>query len=245
MPARTTTLTTLVLEAPLVDRREVAEDTMAFRFHVNGHAPPFLPGQACDVTLPDGQTHSFAIASSPTNGRTLMFAARMRDTPFRETLRGLPFGAAVRIGPAAGDFVLPRDPGVPVVLLAGGIGITPFRSMLKWMADTGDRRPVTLLYSGPSPDAMPFLDELEAWKSTLDLNLVLAFTKQEARGGNGAHEQGRIDAAMIQRHVPPDVLARAMVYVSGPPAMAQGLASSLRALGVGDARLKLDGFRGY
>ncbi|MEA3166287.1 MAG: hypothetical protein QOJ26_1159 [Thermoplasmata archaeon] len=240
-----TQLTTLGFEAPLVERREVAQDTMAFRFHLNGHAPHFLAGQACDVTLPDGQTHTFAVASSPTNGRTLMIAARMRDTPFKDTLRDLPFGAAVHIGPPAGRFTLPDDPATPLVFLAGGIGITPFRSMLKAMVDTGDRRPVTLLYSNPTPQAAAFLDELEAWRAVLDLTLVPTITKPESGAGEWAYEEGRIDAAMVQRHVRPDLLAKAMVYVSGPPEMVQDMAAIMERLGVRRARLKLDEFRGY
>lgn len=244
LPTRTTTLTTHALEAPLVDRREVADGTFAFRFLVNGYPPPFLPGQACDLSLPDGQTHRFAIASSPTNGRTLMFAARMRDTPFKDTLRGLPFGAAVQIGPATGTFTLPDDPATPVVFVAGGIGITPFRSMLKWMVDTGDRRPVTLLYSNPTPESMAFLDELEAWRAPLDLTLVPTVTKPAA-AGPWPYERGRIDAAFVKRHTPPQVLAKAVVYVSGPPAMVHDLANAMRTLGVHPDRLRVDEFRGY
>ena len=240
-----TILTTQGFEAPLVERREVAVDTMAFRFHLNGHSPRFLPGQACDVTLPDGQTHSFALASSPTNGRTVMIAARMRDTPFKETLRDLPFGAAVHLGPPTGTFTLPQDPAMPVVFLAGGIGITPFRSMLKAMLDTGDRRPVTLLYSNPTPQATAFLDELEAWRATLDLTLVPTITKPETGGPEWAYEEGRIDAAMVRRHVRPDVLAKAVVYVSGPPAMVDAMKAILTRTGVRDFDVKSEGFYGY
>jgi ferredoxin-NADP reductase len=240
-----TLLTAYGLEAPLVERREVAHDTMAFRFHVNGHPPAFRAGQACDITLPDGQTHSFALASSPTNSRTVMIAARMRDTPFKQTLSDLPFGAAVHIGPPTGDFVLPERSMAPVVLLAGGIGITPFRSMLKSMVDTGDRRPVTLLYSVPTPQAAAFLDELEGWRATLDLTLVPTLTKPETGGAAWAYEEGRIDAAMVRRHVRPDVLQKATVYISGPPRMVEAMAALAAALGVPAARTKLDKFWGY
>lgn len=233
------------LEAPLVERREVAADTMAFRFHVNGHPPAFRAGQACDITLPDGRTHAFALASSPANPRTVMIAARMRDTPFKQTLRDLPFGAAIHIGPPTGDFVLPERGTTPVVFLAGGIGITPFRSMLKSMLDTGDRRPVTLLYSVPTPQAAAFLDELEGWRATLDLTLVPTLTKLETGGANWAYEEGRIDAAMVRRHVRADLLAKATVYVSGPPRMVEDMAALVAELGVPAARTKLDKFWGY
>lgn len=234
-----------LFEAPLVERREVAADTMAFRFDVRGRAPAFLAGQASDVTLPDGNTHAFAIASSPANPRTLMIAARMRDTPFKETLRDMPFGAAVRITHPAGDFVLPADPSVPLLFIAGGIGVTPFRSMLKWMLDSGDRRRVTLLYSNPTPQAAAFLDELQAWQRWLDLDLVPTVTKPETAGPDWEFEEGRIDRAMVLRHARPRLLAHGLCYVSGPPAMARDLSALVQSLGVPPSRLRVDEFRGY
>lgn len=234
-----------VFEAPLVERREVAADTMAFRFDVQGRAPAFKAGQASDVTLPDGATHSFAVASSPANPRTLMIAARMRDTPFKDTLRGMPFGSAVRLTQPAGDFVLPADAHVPLLFLAGGIGITPFRSMLKWMLDSGDRRRVTLLYSNPTPQAVAFLDELQAWQRWLDLDLVPTITKPETGGPEWGFEEGRIDRAMVRRHVRPRVLAHGLCYVSGPPAMVRDMAALVGSLGVPASRIRLDEFRGY
>lgn len=222
----------------------MADDTLVFRFLVNGHPPPFLPGQACDVTLPDGQTQRCAIASSPTNGRTLMFAARIRGSPFGQTLRDLPFGAAVRIGPATGDFTLPKDPATTLVLVAGGLGIVPFRSILKWMADTGERRPVTLLYAGRAAGSMAFLDELEAWRASIGLDLAPTITATDAADASWPHERGCIDAGFVQRHVRTDALARATVYVSGPRGFVQDVAGVMRSLGVPANRLKLDTPRG-
>jgi ferredoxin-NADP reductase len=234
-----------VFEAPLVERREVAADTMAFRFDVRGRAPPFKAGQASEVTLPDSATHAFAIASSPANPRTLMIAARMRDTPFKEALRTLPFGAAVRITQPAGDFVLPPDPHTPLLFLAGGIGITPFRSMLKWMLDSGDRRRVVLLYSNPTPQAAAFLDELREWQRWLDLDLVPTITKPETGGGEWEFEEGRIDRDMIRRHVRPRMLAQGVCYISGPPGMVNDLGAAVASLGWPAPRVRLDRFWGY
>lgn len=234
-----------LFEAPLVERREVAADTMAFRFDVKGNPPRFKAGQATNVTLPDGSTHAFALASSPANPRTLMIAARMRDTPFKETLRTMPFGAAVRLTQPSGDFVLPDDPDVPLLLLAGGIGITPFRSMLKWMLDSGDRRRATLLYSNPTPQAAAFLDELEAWSGWLDLDLVPTITKPETGGADWPYEEGRIDRALLERHLRPRMVAKGMAYVSGPPAMVRDMEALVRAAGFPPSRIRLDEFRGY
>lgn len=231
-------------EAPLVERREIADETLALRFSVDGHRPTFLAGQTCTITLPNGQSRTLPLASSPGNLRTVMVAARLRGTPFTDALRDLPFGAAVLLGPPSGDFTLPKDPGQPVLLLAGGMGITPFRSMLKHMVDIGSRRPATLVYSVPTPRAAAFLDELEAWRTSLDLTLVPTVTDPGMGEEPWAYEVGRIDAAMLQRHVPAEVLRRAAVYVSGPPSMLRDLGGVATQLGIPADRLKLNESRG-
>jgi glycine betaine catabolism B len=231
-------------EAPLVERREVADGILALRFSVAGHPPEFRAGQACRVTLPNGESRTVPLASSPGNARTVMLATRQGGTPFADTLRDLPFGAAVRLGPPSGDFTLPEDPDQPVVFLAEGLGITPFRSMLKHMLDTGSRRHATLLYAVPTPQAAAFLDELVGWRTSLDLKLVPTVTQPGSAQGAGTYEEGRIDAAMLRRHVSPEVLRRAAVYASAAPAELRDLAGAATAAGVPGDRLKLHESRG-
>src|SRR5690349_15824858 len=120
----------------LVGQETVARGTSAFRLaRPEGFA--FAAGQAVNLTLVDppetdakGSSRTFSIASGPSES-TLQIATRMRDTAFKRVLGSLAPGAALKIRGPMGKFILPEDPSRPVVLLAGGIGITPFMSMLR------------------------------------------------------------------------------------------------------------------
>jgi ferredoxin-NADP reductase len=123
----------------LKDRKEVAEGTMSFRFEKpSGWA--FKASQYLDMTLLDpsqtdseGNVRSFSIASAP-HEETLMVATRMRDTAFKRVLRTVPLGTAVKIEGPSGNLILQNDSTRAAVFLAGGIGITPFRSIVHWAA---------------------------------------------------------------------------------------------------------------
>src|SRR5713226_3377164 len=119
----------------LISRREVAERTFAFHFE----KPPgwaFKPGQSVDMTLIDppetdaeGNTRAFSIASAPFED-SLMFATRLRNTAFKRVLRTMPLGSKVKIEGPFGDLKLHNNATRPAVFLAGGIGITPVRSIV-------------------------------------------------------------------------------------------------------------------
>src|ERR1039457_3815312 len=141
----------------LKDRKEVAEGTMAFRFE----KPPgwaFKAGQYLDMTLIDpsrtdsiGNVRSFSIVSAP-HEKTLMVATRMRDTAFKRVLRTVPLGTAVKIEGPSGDLILQNDFTRAAVFLAGGIGITPFRSIVHWAAKEKLPSRIVLFYSNRRPE---------------------------------------------------------------------------------------------
>ena len=151
----------------LKDRKEVAEGTMAFRFEKpSGWA--FKAGQYLDMTLlnpsetdSEGNVRSFSIASAP-HEETLMLATRMRDTAFKRVLKTMPIGAAVRIEGPSGDLILQNDSTRAAVFLAGGIGITPFRSIVHWAAKEKLPQSVFLFYSNRRPEDAAFLADLQS-----------------------------------------------------------------------------------
>src|SRR5437879_131827 len=136
----------------LWSRVEVAEGTMAFHFE----KPPgfdFKPGQSADLTLLDppetdseGNVRTFSIASAPFQG-LLMFATRMRDTSFKRSLKEMPLGTVVKMDSATGDFTLQKNSAKPAVFLAGGIGITPFSSIVRQAAHDRAPHKLYLFYS--------------------------------------------------------------------------------------------------
>ena len=146
----------------LLSRVEIAEGTMAFHFEKPSQFD-YRPGQSADVTLSsppetdsEGNVRTFSIASSPFENH-LIFATRMRDTAFKRSLKKVPLGTQVMIGSAMGSFTLHKNSARPAVFLAGGIGITPFISIVR-QADH-DRLPhkLYLFYSNRRPEDAPFL----------------------------------------------------------------------------------------
>ena len=150
----------------LKSRREIAEGTMAFHFE----KPPgfaFKAGQALAWTLLDppetddeSRMRNFSIASAP-GEPDLMIATRMRDTAFKRVLKTMPLGTEVRIVGPFGSLILHQNADRPAVFLAGGIGITPFRSMLRQAAEQKLPHHIFLFYSNRRPEDAAFLEELE------------------------------------------------------------------------------------
>src|SRR5262245_43944258 len=125
------------LSLPLIERTEVAERTMSFAFDLERQSFPFKPGQYITLAQPaplyrddKGSVRQFSIASSPRDP-FLLIATRMTGSAAKRSLAELPLGTRVDVQGPIGSFVLPQDASRPVVLVAGGIGITPFRSMIK------------------------------------------------------------------------------------------------------------------
>ena len=163
----TTVATPQITTVKLLSRHEVAEGTMAFRFDRPANWT-FKAGQYLGMTILDppetdseGNVRSFSIASGP-HEETLMVATRMRDTAFKLVLRTMPLGTAVKIEGPSGDLTLPDSFGRASVFLAGGIGITPFRSMICLAAAERLQHHIFLFYSNRRPEDAPFLDELQS-----------------------------------------------------------------------------------
>ena len=165
----------------------------------------------------------------------------MRDSAFKRTLRKLPVGSEVDVEPPKGSFGLPEDPSRPLVFVAGGIGITVFRSMLRYIHE--ERLPylVTLIYSNRDRASTAFLDELRELEQALpDLRLVLTMTQDPGWEG----ETRKVDAAFVKDYLSDD-LNRYTFLVAGPPAMAEGVQGALQKAGVRDENVITERYSGY
>jgi ferredoxin-NADP reductase len=141
----------------------------------------------------------------------------------------------------AGDFTLPKDRGTKLAFIAGGIGVTPFRSMVQDMIDRRERRSVVVLYGNDKVDEIAYAEVFDRAQRELGIKTVYAVADDRALGSN--MHKGFIDAALIQREVP-DFKER-MFYISGPRAMVLRFRSVLRELGVAHSRIREDFFPGF
>jgi len=235
-------------EAALLGRELVAERTMAFRF-----AKPadwtYRAGQFVDITLVDppetdaeGNTRGFSISSAPSEG-VIMITTRLRDTAFKRVLQAMPLGTSVKIEGPFGDLRL-HHADRPAVILTGGIGITPFRSiLLETIGAGGLPYPVVVLYANRRPHDAAFLDELGALAGQ-DANLRFVPTMSGLGASDTWHgERGRIDASMLRRHL--GGVINAIYYLTGPPGMVNGLRTMLIEAGVDEDDIRTEEFTGY
>jgi ferredoxin-NADP reductase len=233
----------------LLSRVEVAEGTMAFHFERPSQFD-FKPGQSADVTLfnppetdSEGNTRAFSIASSPFENQ-LMFATRMRDTAFKRSLKKVPLGTVVKIDSPMGSFTLHKNSAKPAVFLAGGIGITPFVSIVR-QADH-DRLPhkLHLFYSNRRAEDTSFLEALQTLeKSNPNFQLVCTMTAMSQSQKEWKGETGLIDKEMLSRHL--TTLRGPIYYSAGPPAMVAGMREMLVGAGVDEDDIRTEEFGGY
>jgi ferredoxin-NADP reductase len=236
-------------ESKLLSRVEVAEGTMAFHFA----KPPgfnFKAGQFADVTLTDppetdaeGNTRTFSIASPPFEDE-LVFTTRMRDTAFKRSLKQVPLATEVQIGSAAGSFTLHKNQAKPAVFLAGGIGITPFLSVVRQAHH--DRLPhkLYLFYSNRRPEDAPFLDTLQNLEKTNpNFHLICTMTEMSKSKKEWKGEVAVIDQEMLSRHLA--TLQGPIYYSAGPPAMVAGMKEMLVSAGIDEDDIRTEDFAGY
>ena len=224
-------------------------DTAEFVFQPD--APlHFKPGQYLEWTLghnsPDsrGNRRYFTIASSPTESKLrLSVKFYPKGSTFKKALARMKKGNTIIASQLAGDFVMPRNKRKKLVFIAGGIGVTPFRSMVQYMIDTGEKRDVTMLYSNKTADDIAYKDFFDVATTTLEkFKMVYTVTDKENKvpwTGN----VGRIDERMILREIP-DYISRTF-YISGTHAMVSGTEQLLRDLNVPESQIKTDFFPGF
>jgi ferredoxin-NADP reductase len=233
----------------LLSRTQVAEGTMAFHF-AKPSGFDFKAGQFAIWTLleppetdAEGNKRTFTIASAPFEDQ-LMIATRMRDTAFKRSLKSVTLGTEIRIAGPMGSFTLHRDSARPAVLLAGGIGITPFFSIVKQASNDGLPHKLYLFYSNHGPEDAPFLDILqELQKTNTNFHLIATMTEMTHSQRKWAGETGFINKEMLARHV--SDLQEPIYYIAGPPAMVAAMQEMLVTSGIDEDNLRMEGFAGY
>ena len=233
----------------LASRETVAERTMSFRFERPADWS-YRAGQAVDMTLLDppetdaeGNTRAFTISSAPREN-VITITTRLRDTAFKRVLQQVPLGTEVKIEGPFGDLRLHRA-ARPAVLLAGGIGITPFRSILVETIGEGSLPyRVALFHANRRPEDAAFGDEVRALaKADPNLTFVPTMTAMADSMWEWDGERGHVDAAMLGRHL--DRVVNPIYYIAGPPGMVQETRTMLVASGVDEDDIRTEEFTGY
>ncbi len=238
-----------------------------------GRRLAFSPGQYLEWTLAHersdgrGNRRYFTIASAPSE-KDVHLGVRFftPSSSFKKRLLAMQPGDTIIAGHLAGDFTMPRDPSEKLAFIAGGIGITPFRSMVKAIVDeaaahpraAGMRRDAVLLYSNRRADDIAYADVFDKAAEAIGMKTVYAVTGTEGDAGvdalmrhpgekgapaYGTVHRGRITATLIRQEIP-DWRTRTF-YISGTRAMTTGMEKLLLEMGVPSARIKVDFFPGF
>lgn len=232
-----------VYNVKLKNRKIVAEDTLALFFEKpNGFI--FKAGQSGDFTLPtppetdsEGNVRTFTIASAPSSDQ-IMITTRLRDTAFKRSIQTVPLGTEFSLNAPDGSFTLHPDQSIPAVFIAGGIGITPPRSII--LQAIHDKLPykIYLFYSNHTPETTPFLDEFKALEDA-HFKFIPVMTSDKSWKGETDH----IDCKMLSKYI--GDLAKPIYYISGPPDMVTAMQKTLQGCGIKDDIIRTDEFSGY
>jgi ferredoxin-NADP reductase len=205
----------------------------------------YTAGQYTELQVPHknpdkrGDKRWFTISSPPKSEFltvTTKYAGGDKSSSFKKALFALKPGTTLDAADPMGDFVLPKIIQTPLIFVAGGIGVTPFHSMLEWLAATHEERPIRMLYGVRNEDEMIFQ---ETFKKTAVEPTVVVSEPSDAWGG----ERGRLSADLVLGLEKPS--EDTLVYVSGPEPMVQSLAKDLHKAGLDKRQIVTDEFPNY
>jgi ferredoxin-NADP reductase len=226
----------------------VANDTYDFVF-LPDEQMYFRPGQYLEWTLghekPDsrGNRRYFTIASSPTEKEIRLGVKFYPEaSSFKKTLSDMNPGDKIIASQLAGDFVLPKN-NKKLVWIAGGIGITPFRSMAKYLLDKNEKRNIVLFYSNKIKEDIAYRNIFDEAEERAGLRAVYTLTDQEKVPADWAGERGYVDEVMLKKYIP-DYMERTF-YLSGPRSMVLVFRTTLEKMGVKDRKIVSDYFPGF
>ena len=233
----------------LKEKVQIANDTYDFVFNPDKKLN-FQPGQYLEWTLAHkkmdnrGIRRYFTIASSPTE-KELIMGVKFYDKPssYKKALISLNKGGIVVAGQLAGDFTLPKDKEKKLVFIAGGIGVTPFRSMIKYLLDNNEKRDIVIFYSNRNFQDIAYKNIFDQAAKKLHIKVIYCLSDADSRPPDWEGETGFINEAMMKKYVP-DFMER-MFYISGPRSMILTFQKALKEAGISKTHIKTDFFPGF
>jgi glycine betaine catabolism B len=252
-------------ELELIGKNKVEDtDVMSFKFknrndqEQNTILLDYTAGQFAFFDIagvyndPKGPIRHFTISSSPTENY-IMFSTRIRDSPYKKRLSVLDIGTKVKVRGPKGQFVLHEDYSKPAIFLSGGIGVTPFRSMIRYATDKQLPIKIIMFDSNRNRNNILFKQEFDEW-ANINKNLKIIYTISEdnisehhlpiTNEWNG--EFGRIDKTMVLKYLDINVLNSSIIYICGPPSMLKAMESLMQdELKISKDRIRIEEFTGY
>jgi ferredoxin-NADP reductase len=233
----------------LVEKTNIASDISEFSF-IPDRSFSYVPGQYLEFTLkhrsPDnrGNRRYFTISSSPTE-QTLKLGVKFYPelSSFKNKLFFLKPGDSIIASQCAGEFILPEDKAKKLVFIAGGIGITPFRSMIKYCADVNEKRDIVLLYSNKTVEDIAYKEIFDEAAAKIGVKIIYLITNQTGISRKANMRSGYINEETILNEIP-DYKERTF-YISGPRGMVVMFKKILSDLGVERGKIKTDFFPGF
>lgn len=232
----------------LQEKSEIASNTYNFLF-TPVKKLNFKPGQYLEWTLAHekrdsrGMRRFFTIASSPTEKEIIM-GVKFYDKPssYKKTLISMEAGDKIVASQLSGDFTLPKNKNKKIVFIAGGIGVTPFRSMIKYLTDKNEKRDIIIFYSNKSFDDIAYKQIFEQAERILGIKTIYSLTDLSSIPAGWKGERGFIDKKTIEKYAP-DFKDR-IFYISGPPSMVSSFQKTLKNAGINKSHIKTDFFPG-
>jgi len=225
-----------IYNTKLIGRRKIAEGTIEISLE-RPKGFSFKAGQYIQLAVPrllygdfKGNSRVLSIASSPLNKEEIVVAFRDTGSGFKKTIKDLAEDAPLLIQGPYGFFTLPEDPPYPIVFVAGGIGITPYLSMIRLAAERNFTTPITLLYANRSKESAAYLEELEQ-------------LAREHKNFTFKNRFGRIDEKFIEQNVKD--ITNCAWHIAGPPPMVDSMRNILMLLGVKSDKVYTESFTGY
>lgn len=233
----------------LTEKNELATSIYQFVFHTKQKFT-FKPGQYMEWTFPHehpdsrGNRRYFTIASSPTEPDIkLGLKFYENSSSYKKALLNFEAGQMMVAAQLAGDFTMPSDLSQKLVFIAGGIGITPFRSMIKYLLDMNQKRDIVLFFASKTEAEIVYEDIFEEASKKLNLKVIYVLDEDQILPKNWRGKKGHITLEMIKEEVP-DFMDR-MFYVSGPRGMVVAFNEILSEAGVKNKKIKSDFFPGF
>jgi ferredoxin-NADP reductase/Na+-translocating ferredoxin:NAD+ oxidoreductase RnfD subunit len=233
----------------IIDKVRIAPTSADFIFRPN-HKISYKPGQYMEWTLPHqktdfrGNRRYFTLASSPTESEIRIGIKFYENgSSFKQALLDINRDTPIVASQVAGEFVLPKDQTLKLAFIAGGIGITPFRSMIKYLIDKKQPRSITLLYSVTTEKEISYRNIFEEARNTIGLKTIYTTTDSGTINTKSGVRNGMITPEFIKTEIPD--FSERVFYISGTHHMVDAIKDLLIQLGVRNQNIKIDFFPGY